>query len=125
MQDVVLDASYVLKWILSENEVGVEEVREMQKKMIDGGIRALAPAILLAEIINVLFWKKKFITGDILDFLGLIGDGRIQIVPLDSFEPSEILEMMNRRKVGVYDAYYLVLAEKYKCKLMSFDKKLG
>lgn len=124
MEDVVLDASWVLKWILREKEEGVAEARRLHDRIVTGEVRAMAPEILLAEVVNVMYRKKKFGRWEILEFIEMISDGRIGLVALDSFKFSELIEMMEQRRVTVYDAYYLVLAEKNGCKVMSFDRKI-
>src|SRR3989304_7307156 len=77
---------------------------------------------MLAEVTNVMFWKKKFGKEQILEFVEVLSDGKIGFVALDRFVTSDLLEVMERKKVTVYDAYYLILAKKHNCRLMSFDE---
>jgi predicted nucleic acid-binding protein len=123
MTEIVLDASAVLKWILVEEEGDLSEVRKLQKKIRGGELRVLVPEILFTEVINVLYWKK-FAKEKILEFLQVLRDGRFAVEPMDRFGDEELLEIMEEYNVTVYDAYYVVLAERNRCKLLSFDKKL-
>ena len=86
-------------------------------------MQVLVPEILFTEIINVLYWKK-FAKEKILEFLQVLREGRFGVEPMDRFGDEELLEIMEGYKVTVYDAYYVVLAKRNKCKLLSFDKKL-
>ena len=124
MKTVVLDASFVLKWILTEKEEGVLQARELHSQIIRGEIRAIAPEIILAEIVNVMFWKNKFENIDILNFVGMLQDGRVGLIPIDQFNFQNLLQIMSKKKITIFDAYYVSLAETNECEIMSFDKKL-
>ncbi len=63
MNEVVLDASVVLKWFHVEGEEHLEEAKALRARFEDGALRILAPPLLWLEIINVAArswgWKSK------------------------------------------------------------------
>ena len=124
MTTVVLDASVVLKWILPDNEELVEEAKKLHDQIISGELRAVAPESILVEVANVMFWKKRFKKKEIISFLGHLGDGVINIVSYYNFEISELLDIMDQDNLSIYDAYYVLLAKKNDCKVITLDEKI-
>ena len=125
MTTVVLDACVVLKWILSDSEELVEEARKLHDQIISQELRAIAPESILIEVANVMFWKKRFKKEEIINFLNHLSNGAIKIVPFYSFELPELLHVMDQYKLSIYDAYYVSLAKKNDCKMVTLDKKLS
>lgn len=124
MTTMVLDASVVLKWILLDNEELVEEARKLHDRILSQKLKAIAPESLLIEVANVMFWKMKFKKGEIINFLGRLTAGIVEIVPFYSFEVGDLLEIMDRYSLSIYDAYYVLLAIKNECKVVTLDKKI-
>lgn len=124
MTTIVLDASVVLKWILLDNEELVEEARRLHDRILSQELRAIAPESLLIEVANVMFWKMKFKKEEIINFLGRLTAGIVEIVPFYSFEVGDLLEIMDRYSLSIYDAYYVLLAIKNECKVVTLDKKI-
>lgn len=124
MVDLVLDANIVLKWILTKDEQLVEEARKLHDLIIAGKVRAFAPELMLVEVANVMFWKQGYKNADILEFLNLLRDGRIVLAGWEKFEWKELLGIMKDYKLTIYDAYYVYLAKKNNCKMVTLDEKL-
>lgn len=123
MEEMVVDASVVLKWVLVDSEEDVEEAKQWYDRSVTGEVVLVAPDILVAEITNVMFWKKGFDREQTVGFLDHL-EGKINCMPIGELGKSEVLETMEKYKVSVYDAYYLVLAMKKQTKVITLDKKL-
>ena len=124
MRTIVLDASVVLKWILLDGEDLVDEAKRWHDRIASGELRAVAPESILVEIANVMFWKKRFKKKEITSFLSYLGNGIINVVPYYSFEISELLDIMDQYDLSIYDAYYVSLAKKNDCKVITLDKRI-
>lgn len=124
MTTIVLDASVVLKWILLDNEELVEEARKLHDQILSRELKAIAPESILTEVANVMFWKMKFGKKEIVNFLGRLTAGIVEIVPFYSFKVCDLLEIMDQYGLSIYDAYYVSLAIKNECKVVTLDKKI-
>jgi predicted nucleic acid-binding protein len=124
MTTYIIDANVVLKWILRENEAGVIESQTIYRLMMEDKIKLAAPASLISEVINVMFWKKLFRPSDILKFVARIENSKLTFVSLSDFTWRELLKTMDKYQSSVYDAYYLCLARKLDCKLITWDQEL-
>lgn len=124
MNTLVMDASIVLKWILKREEQGVREATEMYQRMMFGTLRLVSPEIMLSEVVNVMFWKQAFSRADIVGFVGRLESSRIEIVPQSKFSWSKLLAVMDEYTVPAFDAYYVLLAKKLRCKLVTADREL-
>lgn len=120
---LVVDASAAVKWILPED--GHEEALRIQEKYQDEEIDLIAPYLLLSEIANVL-WKRKR-RGD-LDarsaqrcFQQFLQDSPIL---LDSaIVSSAALQLALAHDRTFYDCLYLAWALDQRCDLVTADEK--
>lgn len=124
MRTVVLDASVILKWILLDNEELVDEARSLHDQILGRRIRAIVPESVLIEVANVMFWKKGFKKTDIEQLVSHLKSGIMVIVPYSSFEISELVDTMKQHGLSIYDAYYVLLAKKNECKVVTLDKMI-
>lgn len=124
MEVIVVDASVVLKWVLEKNEQNAAEARGLLKKVLAGEVRALVPEVVMGEIINVMMWKKDFGIEEILEFVDFLENQVLVIVGNEKFEWKSLMEIMKKYNLAIYDAYYVLLAEKERCKVVSVDKKM-
>jgi predicted nucleic acid-binding protein len=110
---VVVDASYVLDLLLPD-----------EKKIGTKLIHAIAPQLLVFEVTNAIKMAvvRKRITSSIANVLLKEFEGwKIRLMDVRA---NEVLELALEKDLSVYDASYLYLAEKMKCELLTWDKKL-
>lgn len=108
-----------------DSEDLVEEAKNLHDQIVSQELTAFAPELILVEVANVMFWKKRFKKEKIIDFLNFLNDGRINMVSYYNFELSELLEVMDEYKLSVYDAYYVCLAKRNDCKVVTLDEKMS
>lgn len=123
MQAVIPDASVILKWFFTHEEYA-QSALLLQNHYLDGKVQLLIPSFALYEISNVLCLPKTGYT--INQTKGTIAKLLKKDIPIKSFGIRLLnltIEISYAYHVSVYDACYLALANKYKGKWVTADKK--
>lgn len=121
---LVVDNSVWMKLVSSENEADVDVSLMVYKKMREGEILVKCPNFWLLEASNILSLRKKLPANDVFLWIRkMIGAGLV-LEDLFEEEVSELLKLRQRYNLSTYDACYLLLAKKNKCKLLTADKQL-
>jgi len=110
---IVVDTSYVLSWLLPD-----EKSPKSTKEQL------VAPELLVYEVINALKTsvRRKRITDDIAkQLLHEFESWNVQYFKIDN---ESVLNLAITEELSGYDASYVYLAKKIKCKLLTWDKKL-
>ena len=125
MKRLVIDASVVLKWYLTDEEYG-EKALNLLSKYISNELDFLAPSLLEYEVVNGLTIAQK--RGRIKEekiLLAIDGfmDLNIKLKDLSQFYPRVLYycKVYNR---SVYDASYLAVAEREGIAMITGDKRL-
>ena len=123
MDKIVLDASIVLEWLA--HGPAAEAALAIHNKIVEGKTVAWTSDFLLVEIVNILFWKKRFPKSDIDGFTSRLHDIGINFdnTPVPG-EIHALSALVVEHRISAYDAQYLYVAQKLNCKLVSFDKDL-
>lgn len=125
MNRVVIDASVVLKWYLSDEEYGDIALKIMEDHVSER-LSLHAPAILEFEVANALVIARRqgrIKDADVLMAMdGFAGLG-IGLSPLASFYEKVFL-YCKRFRISAYDASYIALADKMNAPLITADKRL-
>lgn len=124
MLRIVIDASVVLKWIPGKNEEEVEKSLEIFKRMMKDKLEIYAPTFLLVEVLNILVKKRKLRRDIITKSMHQLIISKINFTNIDKDEIKNLEKIMAGKNVTSYDAQYLLLAQKERCKLLTFDKQL-
>ncbi len=121
---LVVDASVAAKWYLKEE--GHERAAAVMEAGLSRETKLLAPALLAAELGNVLWQRNR--RGE------LIGDEVLEVwvafasAPVDLFDIAPLmplaLEIALDTGCAVYDALYVALAEAEGAKRVTADRKL-
>jgi predicted nucleic acid-binding protein len=116
---LVVDASVVAKWVLVEP--GAEQANALRDES-----SLIAPSLVAAEVGNAFY--KAALRGDITraDAIAAI---RSVLRPFDRLIPNEDLreramELSLDLKHPIYGCFYLALAERERCALVSADSRL-
>jgi len=110
---IVVDTSYVLSWLLPD-----EKSPKSTKEQL------VAPELLVYEVINALKTsvRRKRITDDIAkQLLHEFESWNVQYFKIDN---ESALNLAITEELSGYDASYVYLAKKIKCKLLTWDRKL-
>lgn len=125
MKRLVIDASVVLKWYLTDEEYG-EKALNLLTKYISNELDFLAPSLLEYEVVNGLIIAQK--RGRIKEekiLLAIDGfmDLNIKLKDLSQLYPRVLYycKIYNR---SVYDASYLAIAESEGIAMITGDKRL-
>ena len=125
MTRIVVDASVVLKWYLSDEEHGEKALNILEGHASDR-LSLHAPALLEFEVANGLtIAKRRARVGDddVLKAMeGFAGLG-IGLYPLSPLFP-QILVYCNTYNISTYDAAYVALADDLKTNVITADKRL-
>ena len=125
MTEMVVDASIVLKWYLTDEEWGQEAVWFLEQH-VAGNMVLFAPTILTYEVLNALLVAERI--GRIAEetteraFEGFV---ELEIEFSDPFvDYSDILSLARSFHRTVYDASYISLAKKKNIDFVTGDKRL-
>ena len=117
---LVVDASVAVKWVLPEADSGrAVSVRELDDDLI-------APSLVCAEIGSAIW--RTVLRGDLpaaeaSDYLKVAVAHYQRIVPLVELTDAAIA-LAIRLKHPIYDCFYLALAERERCALVTADSRL-
>jgi len=125
LEGIVVDASIILKWYLTDEEYG-EKALDLLNKYISNELHLLAPSLLEYEVINGLVIAQK--RGRIKEekiLLAIDGfmDLKITLKDLSRIYP-KLLNYCKIYNCSVYDASYLAVAKEEGIAMVTADKKL-
>jgi predicted nucleic acid-binding protein len=124
MENVVVDSSVVIKWFVAESNS--DDAQRLLSEYQAGNVSFHAPDLLAAELGNIVWRKQRF--------QGMsVADGELIISAFHTlafqFTPcAMLLDDAYRLAVAhqrtVYDAMYLALSIRQKCRLVTADQRL-
>lgn len=121
MDQVILDASVIVKWFSKEK--GHEKALEILNQVVEREIVLIEPDLVFYELINALWFGKKLsirkINRILMEFINL--EPKVFLVHPDL--TSEILKLINKYPITAYDAVYIALANLEKIPLITADTK--
>jgi predicted nucleic acid-binding protein len=118
----VVDASVVLKWLLTEPS---EEAEQLFETHLNGSDQLVAPELLYYEIGNVLVTKTRLSAQETSDLFGYFLDLHIEGYSLGADEYRTTIDLAHRYKLSVYDAAYLGLAMALDIRLVTADRRFA
>jgi len=122
--NVVVDASVVAKWLFLETDTDKARALFTQSEL--GRIRLYAPELLVAEIVSVLsvrVTRQLLDAGEASTLYSRFQSSCPDLEPVSDLAPSA-LRLAVRFKHSAYDCFYVALAEKANCPLVTADQKL-
>lgn len=117
----VIDASFVLAYLLDEDDIMVDSIFEKQVK---GEIYFISPSLLKYEVGNTLrtkLMRKKIKKEESQRLYQSFLSINIKEEPLDFHA---VLNLALNKKLSFYDASYLYLAKSKKVDLLTLDHSL-
>lgn len=123
MPTYVLDTSIVVQWFHYANEHHVLKAKKLWEELQAEKINIIVPDILLLELLNA-FIKGKYASAE-RSYLVLAAFCQTPVTIVEISLP--VLEvaatLMEKYNIASYDAYFLALAKREECKLISDDTK--
>jgi len=119
---VVVDASVVLKWQLDDEEYIPQATALRNDFYTFNVIKAIAPRLLVYEVINGILTATKRKRLDSDKALEAMNNLLALGVELREVEAVRILELALAYNLAAYDAAYLALAEGEGCELWTGDR---
>jgi len=121
----VIDASVAVKWLLPEPLS--DRADRLLQAFRRGRLRLVAPDLLIPEVGNAL-WKRSVRIGEItfdearLQYRRLLGL-RLPLVASSSLATAA-LQLAKQHAHPIYDAFYIALAVRRRCDLVTADEAL-
>jgi predicted nucleic acid-binding protein len=124
MDKVVVDSSVVIKWFVVEPYS--PEARRLLNEYQSGALSLVAPDLLHAEVGNIVWKKHRFQGLSAADALLIIDSFRTLVFTQVSSAAllADAYSMAVTHQRSVYDALYLALSVREKCRLVTADEKL-
>lgn len=125
MMRIVIDASVVLKWYLSDEE-HEDRALDILDAHASDRITLHAPALLEFEVANGLAIAKRLARVGMDDAMKAM-EGFIEIdIGLYPLSPlfQKVLDYSDKYTISAYDAAYVALADDLKTQLVTADKRL-
>lgn len=120
---IVLDASVVLKWIFDDEDGGKRAARFKDDHAAGQEIIAV-PDLLFYEIGNVLTTKTRLSEEAVTEAFALLWDFQLERFDFGLEEFLGGVALSRKHKITLYDAAYMELSWRLKCRFVTADKKL-
>jgi predicted nucleic acid-binding protein len=121
----VLDASVAVKWVLPESET--REALSLRDDFRNQIHELIAPEIFLAEVANALTRAER--RGIIRHTEALTKLMDVLTTAPDFHANGSLVlravEISSQARISVYDCFYLALAEREQCQLVTADQRLS
>ncbi len=118
MNELVIDASIAIKWVVEEEGTPAALALRKQAKLI-------APELLVAECANILW--KKVLRGELSREEAVLAARLLEGAEIELLPTRSLLEVATRMSIELnhpaYDCLYLALAAKNKCQFVTADNR--
>ncbi len=119
---IVLDASIILKMIFEEQDTPL--ALQLRERHIKGEEIIAAPELLYYELANVLATKVPISVKNASSVLTEIFNLEFMTFTLGEEEFLTSISASRKYKISIYDASYVILAERLSCDFITADMKL-
>lgn len=121
MDKIVLDTSVIIKWF--SLEPGRKDALGIRDRVVQGKTDLVEPDLIFYELINALWFGKKFGSKKIGRILTEFRNLDPEIVALNPELTAIILKLINKFSITTYDASFVALANENKIPLITADTK--
>lgn len=120
MNELVLDASVVLKWFADEGEAGFPEARTVRGRYESGELLVVVPSLMFLEVVNIAGTRWSWGEPELVALAGALDD-----LGFDVAEP-ELRSVAAWTACGLtaYDSAYVALAEARGVGLLTDDQQI-
>ena len=118
---VVIDSSVAFKWF-DASEPGASVAESLLREHQRDDVALLAPALLLADVVNVLVSRRTPIA-DVERAIGFLADVDLLIAPVDAALLTSAAQIASTEGVALYDATFIALAALLDAELVTADRR--
>jgi len=122
MEQVVSDASVVVKWFIQEEHS--DKALKLRDMHVNGEVYITAPELLPFEVLNALKYSGLFKLEELKIAAISLSSYGIELYSLEGKLAEKALEIAVERDITVYDAAYIALAQELNTILYTADRKL-
>jgi predicted nucleic acid-binding protein len=122
MKKIVVDASLVVKWFISEKHS--QQALEVRDHFVSGEVELYAPNLLHYEVLNALKYSNLFSRENLADAVTSLENYGIIQVPLNGEYAQKTMTLAVEHNISIYDAAYVGLTDVMGICAYSADKKL-
>ena len=119
----VLDASVVLKWVFDDEDGGGRAL-QLKEGHIAGDDVIAVPDLLFYEVANVLATKTRLSEKDCAEAFQLLWGFELEQFDFGREEFVKALHLARHHAITVYDAAYVELSRKLRCRFVTADRRL-
>lgn len=120
---VILDASVILKWFMTEEES--EIALGFRDRHAIGEEHVIVPSLLFYEVANVLRYNTSLPDEELINLFEILKDLELSAMNPSLPELEETMLYARQKNISVYDASYVILAKRLGCDLITADKRLA
>ena len=120
---VILDASVIFKWLVSEE--GSDAALRYHDDHVRGEERIIVPSLLFYEIANVVRYNDNVPDDELIQLFDILNDLELSAIHPSFSEFKEAVLYARAKNISVYDASYVILAKRLGCKLATADQRLA
>lgn len=120
---VIIDTSVAYKFF-DPDEIEHKIALNILRKHLNGRETIIIPDLLLYELANAWATKTKAQPSKIKDNLGDFKEYKFKVEQVSLGLVADAIGLSREYKISVYDATYVVLAQKKGCNLWTADSKL-
>lgn len=107
MNEIVIDASVLLKWFRSIGESYVAQARSVRKRFESGSLRIIVPPLLFLEVLNIAARRWLWDSARLTAVAQQLDSYRFEVVQPDLV----LVAAWASSGLTAYDACYVALAE--------------
>ena len=122
MAEIVVDASILVKWYISEAHS--DKALVLRDRLVNGEIELAAPSLISYETLYALKYSSLFSTSQLKDIANSIRNYGIHFYGLDAKTSELTIEASEKNGLTVYDGSYLGLAKSLSTEFITADQKL-
>ena len=108
MNEIVIDASVVVKWFIEENDS--DKARLLRDKFIDGKIELFVPSLLYFEVLNALKYSQLFDPSELNDAGESLEKYGFKVITIKKEIREHMIKVAVDHDMSIYDASYLGLS---------------
>ncbi|MFX1501431.1 MAG: type II toxin-antitoxin system VapC family toxin [Promethearchaeota archaeon] len=108
MNEIVVDASVVVKWFIEENDS--DKAIFLRDRYIDGKVELYVPPLLYFEVLNALKYSKLFKLEELEDAGESLENYGFKVIQIKDKLRKNMIKVAMEYNLSIYDALYLGLS---------------
>jgi predicted nucleic acid-binding protein len=108
MEEIVIDASVVVKWFIEENNS--DKALFLRDRFIDGKVELYVPSLLYFEVLNALKYSQLFEPSELEDAGESLENYGFKVITIKNEIRKHMIHAAVDYNLSIYDACYLGLS---------------